>query len=77
MHNFFLKGVGTCLGRFYHFGIGCPVDLEKALYWYERALRSYYMPLCSVQECEMYIDDIRNRQYQNSTIFDVNIYRED
>src|SRR2546430_6091285 len=36
------------LGRFYHFGIGCQIDLEKALYWYERALRSYYMPLCSV-----------------------------
>jgi TPR repeat protein len=56
------------LGRFYHFGIGCQADLEKALYWYERALRSYYMPPCSVQECEMLINDVHNRQFQSSTM---------
>jgi TPR repeat protein len=56
------------LGRFYHSGTGCQIDLEKALYWYERALRSYYMPSCYVQECEMLINDIRNRQLQNSTM---------
>jgi len=55
------------LGRFYHFGIGCQVDLEKALYWYERALQSNYMQLCSVQECKILIGDIR-RQFQNSTM---------
>jgi len=64
------------LGRFYHFGIGCQIDLEKALYWYERALRSYYMPLNSVQECEMLIDNIHNQQFQGSTMmFDVDINR--
>ncbi|PKY19086.1 HCP-like protein [Rhizophagus irregularis] len=57
------------LGRFYHSGTGCQVDLEKALYWYEKALRSYYMPSCYVQESEMLINDIRNRQIQNSMIF--------
>ncbi|RGB37808.1 hypothetical protein C1646_665884 [Rhizophagus diaphanus] len=57
------------LGRFYHSGTGCQVDLEKAFYWYEKALRSYYMPSCHVQECEMLINDIRNRQFQNSMIF--------
>ncbi|GES96931.1 kinase-like domain-containing protein [Rhizophagus clarus] len=56
------------LGRFYHSGTGCQVDLERALYWYERALRSNYMPSCYVQECEMLIDDIRSRQYQNATM---------
>uniref|UniRef100_A0A1D1XXX6 Putative sel1-like repeat-containing protein R815 n=1 Tax=Anthurium amnicola TaxID=1678845 RepID=A0A1D1XXX6_9ARAE len=57
------------LGRFYHYGIGCQVDLEKALYWYERALRSYYMPSYYVQECEILINDIRNRQFQSTMIF--------
>ncbi|CAG8474028.1 3489_t:CDS:2 [Funneliformis caledonium] len=60
--------IKVLLGRFYHFGIGCQVDLEKALYWYEKALRSYHMQLCSVQECEVLINDIHSRQFQNSTI---------
>ncbi|CAI2162175.1 8455_t:CDS:2 [Funneliformis geosporum] len=60
--------IKVLLGRFYNFGIGCHVDLEKALHWYERALRSYHMQLCFVQECELLINNIRSRQYQNSII---------
>ncbi|CAG8562060.1 4619_t:CDS:2 [Racocetra fulgida] len=47
------------LGKFYHFGIGCQKDFQKALQWYEKALKSYFMTTQSLRECESLINDIR------------------
>ncbi|CAG8705511.1 6759_t:CDS:2, partial [Acaulospora morrowiae] len=49
------------LGKCYHFGIGCTPDLRMALYWYGKALQSYFMSSANVQECERLISDIRIR----------------
>ncbi|CAG8701464.1 23908_t:CDS:2 [Cetraspora pellucida] len=46
------------LGKFYHFGIGCQKDFQKALHWYEKALNSYFMSPQLIQECESLINDI-------------------
>ncbi|CAG8519684.1 10432_t:CDS:2 [Scutellospora calospora] len=46
------------LGIFYHFGIGCPKDFQKALYWYERASKGLLMSMPSIQECDSLINDI-------------------
>ncbi|CAG8441556.1 2744_t:CDS:2 [Diversispora eburnea] len=50
------------LGQFYHFGVGCQQNLQKALYWYERALQSYFMSISFVQECKSLIGDIKIHQ---------------
>ncbi|CAG8522704.1 5563_t:CDS:2 [Ambispora leptoticha] len=49
------------LGRCYHFGVGVGQDLDAALYWYERALRSYGMSMSLVDECEFLIKDVREK----------------
>ncbi|KAF0454270.1 HCP-like protein [Gigaspora margarita] len=46
------------LGKFYHIGIGCQRDLQKALDCYRMALDSRFMTTHLKQECESLINDI-------------------
>ncbi|CAH1759151.1 4748_t:CDS:2 [Entrophospora sp. SA101] len=48
------------LGKCFHFSIGCQEDYIKALYWYQEAIKSHFMPLYAIRECHYLIGQVQN-----------------
>jgi hypothetical protein len=42
------------------------MNLSKALYWYERAMRSYYLTVKFREECEMLIEDVKRKMAEDA-----------
>ncbi|CAJ0750699.1 21982_t:CDS:2 [Entrophospora sp. SA101] len=48
------------LVKCFHFSIGCQEDYIKALYWYQEAIKSHFMPLYAIRECHYLIGQVQN-----------------